>query len=917
MRASPAQLVRRLAELAPLPTSDPAPDAVLLERFIGQRDEAAFTVLVARHGPMVLRLCRRVLGNVHDADDAFQATFLVLARKAGAIRRRHHLAAWLHGAAYRLALKARVASAQRHRSEVSTPVMEPADLHPDPLTRMTARELLAALDEELTRLPEVYRQPLVLCCLEGRTQEEAAQQLGWTPGSVKGRLERGRARLHARLAQRGLNLSACLLALEALHGSAVSSVPSALLASTTRAGILFAAGVRTAGQGATHAVTLAEGVLKAMLLTKLKTVAALAVLVVVLGVGTRMFVFAHAGDGTNATAAKAPVSVAAQDEPKKDAPAAPKPGQNKAKDDRNLLQGTWVAVACEQDGRPVPAKQFKKWDLKLVIVDDWYIWLEKAPTKRPFNPFVGIFTLQPDRKPKQIFVRRPSARQTPAGPRWGVSSHGIYEVDARTLKLCLVEAGRPLPKDFTTQHNPERTLYVFRRSADDEPKKGTRGAPKPGKEKAENDRDRLQGTWDSVSTESNGKAIPLANFPLTIEGNRFTMGDRGLNWGNPLHGTFTLDPEKQPKAIDLVQDWGIPGQRPQRVPAIYELNGGTLKICSADPGHKRPTDFTTKPGSGRVLMVYRRRPDKLEKECFSTRKGNTITLHPENATFRVYDQMLNWYARFKNNFHLTRAELAKVENATGDWDTEYALVCNAVLPFARCYAHVGDEGWGKDGVGYLDLQARVYVLKKTLAQVKRSIEERGAAKVKEITKKPPAVTTSDAGGWKRWQLAYTRWYGDYGGTANVDFCARQFDGQTVVFVFMYTEVKRFPQEAKIRAMLESFTWPGKGNQKSGAKAAPAQPAFPSEKDSTAKLLKDLYQDDPVIRAAAIDLLARRKVIAAVPRLIDLLGDGRALIGSDNWVGGHAANALQTITGQRFYLDQNAWRRWWARRQADK
>jgi DNA-directed RNA polymerase specialized sigma24 family protein len=127
MWAKPAQLFRHLSGLAPLPASDLAPDAVLLERFVGGREEVAFTVLVARHGPMVLRLCRRVLGNAHDAEDAFQATFLVLARKAGAIRRRDHLAAWLHGTAYRLALKALAARARLPRGEASAAVPEPAD----------------------------------------------------------------------------------------------------------------------------------------------------------------------------------------------------------------------------------------------------------------------------------------------------------------------------------------------------------------------------------------------------------------------------------------------------------------------------------------------------------------------------------------------------------------------------------------------------------------------------------------------------------------------------------------------------------------------------------------------------------------------------------------------------------------------
>src|SRR5262249_731039 len=169
----------------------PADDSGLLTRFLTARDPAAFEALVARHGPMVLRVCRHLLGNRHDAEDAFQATFLVLARKAANVRPPGALAGWLHGVAYRVALKARKVVLRR-RLESPAPDLAPPDPHPDPLSELTAREALLALEEEVQRLPEAYRLPVVLCCLHGATQEEAARQLGCTPGSVKGRLERGR-----------------------------------------------------------------------------------------------------------------------------------------------------------------------------------------------------------------------------------------------------------------------------------------------------------------------------------------------------------------------------------------------------------------------------------------------------------------------------------------------------------------------------------------------------------------------------------------------------------------------------------------------------------------------------------------------------------------------------------------------------
>src|SRR5262249_23252894 len=175
-----------------------ADDSGPLSRFLTARDRGAFEALVARHGPMVLRVCQHLLGNRQDAEDAFQATFLVLARKAANVRPPGALAGWLHGVAYRVALKARTA-ALRRRHQGLAPNLEPPDPRPDPLLELTAREALRALEEEVQRLPEAYRLPVVLCCLHGATQEEAARQLGCTPGSVRGRLERGRARLHARL----------------------------------------------------------------------------------------------------------------------------------------------------------------------------------------------------------------------------------------------------------------------------------------------------------------------------------------------------------------------------------------------------------------------------------------------------------------------------------------------------------------------------------------------------------------------------------------------------------------------------------------------------------------------------------------------------------------------------------------------
>src|SRR5437868_13011731 len=154
------------------------PDGQLLERFTAQRDEAAFTTLVRRHGPMVLNVCRSVLHHEQDAEDAFQATFLVLVRKADSIRQPEAVAGWLYEVAHHVAIKAQADAARRRAQERRVSPMAAAD----PTLDMTLRDLQRVLHEELRRLPEKYRLPLVLCYLEGRSQEEAAGHLGWSKG---------------------------------------------------------------------------------------------------------------------------------------------------------------------------------------------------------------------------------------------------------------------------------------------------------------------------------------------------------------------------------------------------------------------------------------------------------------------------------------------------------------------------------------------------------------------------------------------------------------------------------------------------------------------------------------------------------------------------------------------------------------
>ncbi len=232
-----APLLRQLNQLARTSALRDAADKDLLERFARQRDQEAFAALVRRHGPMVLGVCRSVLRHEQDAEDACQATFLVLARKAGALRRPEAVGPWLHGVAYRLALHAR--SALR-RSEARA---APGEVGPDvdPAAELIAREGQALLHEELVRLPAWYRDPLVLCYLQGATRDEAAQQLGCPVATLKSRLERGRQLLRTRLARRGLTLPAALTGLLLSEVASAASVQAEFARTTSAAAIAFAA----------------------------------------------------------------------------------------------------------------------------------------------------------------------------------------------------------------------------------------------------------------------------------------------------------------------------------------------------------------------------------------------------------------------------------------------------------------------------------------------------------------------------------------------------------------------------------------------------------------------------------------------------------------------------------------------------
>lgn len=399
--------------------AQPLSDAELLERFVSEQDEAAFTVLVERHGPMVLRLCRRVL-DMHAADDAVQATFLVLARKAATLRRPAALAGWLYGVAQRIALKA----CRGHRSLSRCRAYPPAlhDPAPDPLSALTARELLLALEEELARLPERYRMAIVVCCLEGHSRDEAATRLGCTTGALRGWLERGRARLHARLLKRGLTLSAAFAAAATVH---VSPPP------VTAAALIYkSAGVPV------EVARLASVALRGSVLAKLP----LALLVTLaLGAGVLWHMAGGAPSG-DAPKPAAPQPVAAGAPAPVDANGDPLPPEAVGRIGSLRLRGGQLGyLDNDKTIVSVAGDSLQFWDADTGK-------LRRTVRAKLSGP--NLFALSPDGKVVHV-----------------VGAHDYWTIDVQSGKeLCR----RPLPKDlepFRESLSADGQLTVFERSA--------------------------------------------------------------------------------------------------------------------------------------------------------------------------------------------------------------------------------------------------------------------------------------------------------------------------------------------------------------------------------------------------------------------------------------------------------------------
>lgn len=446
--------VRRVAAVQ---TSRGLADGELLERFVGAKDEAAFTVLVQRHGPLVLGVCRRALGNAHDAEDACQATFLLLARKAASIRKAASLSSWLHRVASSVAANMKREQARRCRRERQVqPVMAQ-----DPAADVSWREVQTALDEDLQRLPERYRAPLILCYLDRQTRDEAAEQLRLTPAALHGRLERGRKLLCERLTRRGMALSGTLLAAAVGEGVSQAALSPSVILSLTKAATLVASGKPSAVTTVpAHVLSLTREALRTLLLAKLNMGAA-TVLCAGLSLAAVGAMLMPTGSRQDADpGSKAMVA---------DARGAPRVDETATEDAKNL-EGEWQVVETEANGKKSPSYEVRSHRIIFAFKGDEITANFDGRTK---------FKLNADTVPKAMDI-------TWIDGKWqGLTAASIYSLEEGRLRLCMPAWKGKRPTEFKTRDGDGLHLYVLERITPKEAGKESAPQQRPGDKAAE------------------------------------------------------------------------------------------------------------------------------------------------------------------------------------------------------------------------------------------------------------------------------------------------------------------------------------------------------------------------------------------------------------------------------------------------
>lgn len=469
-------LIQRLRKSALVLDRGSFTDGELLGAFIAQQDEAAFEAIVRRHERMVLGVCRRVLSHAQDAEDAFQATFLVLVRKARSVVPRDAVGNWLYGVAYRTALAARRVSLRRGGKEKQVKSM------PDPqvATNDEWERLQPVLDKELNALPDKYRLPVILCDLEGRTRRAVARELKIPDGTLSNRLTAARRMLARGLSRHGVAFSGGAVAMMLSQKAASAGVPASLMEGTVKAGTLMLGGKIVGTIVSAKVVALTEGVVKAMFLTKLKTLIAVSVFLgfVALGIGRLTHGVAAANYGQIKEAPKSDVQKSSSNVS----------GTGSSKTDLQKLHGTWTLVEMQTRGKKLTGKD-RTYDgvplksLKLVFDCQNVPKLRNIPRDQAndpndrlgavdvqFNdnrPLKGDFRLNETKNPKDITVA------------WFLLYwESIYQMEGDTLTICFNPQNCIRPDQFRTSADSDRVVFVFHRTkASQEPKEDKKQEP--------------------------------------------------------------------------------------------------------------------------------------------------------------------------------------------------------------------------------------------------------------------------------------------------------------------------------------------------------------------------------------------------------------------------------------------------------
>jgi RNA polymerase sigma factor (sigma-70 family) len=572
-------VLRHIRGLAADATISERTDGTLLRTFLCDNDPAAFEALLRRHGPMVLRVCRRALGNAHDAEDALQATFLVLAQRAASIRKRESLASWLYGVAYRMATDARRAAARRHKHESRANPTPPRD----PALSAAWQELQTLLDEEIAALPETLREAFVLCCLENKSSAEVAQQLGLEQGAVWKRLSRARKRLQERLTRRGVSLTAVLAAVAVGVNGASAAIPVFLVRSTARAATALAAGQgAAAGLVPTKVAALTEGVLKAMFKTNLKTAGLVVLAVVLVGTGTGVLTYRALAAGQPGPAPAVGARQAPAADQPKGTPPGPKDPAAPADEKKDMA---FAGRVVDADGKPVAADVALLGDPK--SNPPHYAWLGSKVLAHGRADAVGKFRLG--------VARAALADSRAVYAIAGKAGHGPA--------LARADLKRPA-HETVVRLAPEKVVRGRLRDLQGQPASGVRvsltrlffsdksARKDSGLSVYVNPPEGFPSWPGPVTTGKDGKFVIAGLNPdlgglLEIDGEEFTIASAGIGAGKENGNqevNLTLAPARVLEGVVTAADTGKPVPRAR----VMCVAAGRFVSCQADEkGHYR------------------------------------------------------------------------------------------------------------------------------------------------------------------------------------------------------------------------------------------------------------------------------------------------------------------------------------------